>query len=92
MITQLRPRSQITLPNDVVKKMKLQEGDNLEIEIEDDKIIIKPVIVIDRSQAWFWSKEWQKKELEVDKQKNEGKIRKASNKKALFEKLGLDKA
>ena len=54
--------------------MNLQEGDNLDIEIEDDKIIIKPVIVIDRSQAWFWSKEWQKKESEVDKQKNEGKI------------------
>jgi antitoxin MazE len=92
MITQLRQRSQITLPNDVVKKMKLQEGDNLDIEIEDDKIIIKPVIVIDRSQTWFWSKEWQKKESEVDKQKHEGKIRKASSKKALFQKLGLDKA
>ena len=91
MITQLRRRSQITLPNDVVKKMKLQEGDNLDIAIEEDKIIIKPVIVIDRSQAWFWSKEWQKKELEVDKQKTEGKVRKASNKKDLFKKLGLDK-
>jgi antitoxin MazE len=91
MITQLRQRSQITLPNDVVKKMKLQEGDNLDIEIEDDKIIIKPVIVIDRSQAWFWSQEWQKKEFEVDKQKSEGKIRKASNKNDLFKKLGLDK-
>jgi hypothetical protein len=63
----------------------------MDIAIEEDKIIIKPVIVIDRSQAWFWSKEWQKKELGVDKLKNEGKVRKASNKKALFEKLGLDK-
>ena len=91
MITQLRQRSQITLPNDIVKKMKLQEGDNLDIEIEEDKIIIKPVIIIDRSQAWFWSKEWQKKELEVDKQKTGGKVRKASNKDDLFKKLGLDK-
>ena len=39
MITQLRGRSQITLPSDVVKKMKLQEGDNLDIAIEDDRII-----------------------------------------------------
>jgi len=92
MITQLRRRSQITLPSDVVKKMRLQEGDNLDISIEEDKIVIKPVIVIDRSQAWFWSKEWQKKELEVDKQKKGGKIQKASGKKDLFDKLGLDKA
>lgn len=92
MITQLRRRSQITLPSDVVKKMRLQEGDNLDIAIEEDKIVIKPVIVIDRSQDWFWSKEWQKKELEVDKQKKGGKIQKVSDKKDLFDKLGLDKA
>jgi AbrB family looped-hinge helix DNA binding protein len=92
MITQLRRRSQITLPSDVVKKMRLQEGDNLDIAIEEDKIVIKPVIVIDRSQVWFWSKEWQKKELEVDKQKKGGKIQKASDKNDLFDKLGLDKA
>jgi antitoxin MazE len=92
MITQLRRRSQITLPSDVVKKMRLQEGDNLDIAIEEDKIVIKPVIVIDRSQAWFWSKDWQKKELEVDKQKKGGKIQKVSDKKDLFDKLGLDKA
>jgi antitoxin MazE len=92
MITQLRRRSQITLPSDVVKKMRLQEGDNLDIAIEEDRIVIKPVIVIDRSQVWFWSEEWQKKELEVDKQKKGGKIQKASDKKDLFNKLGLDKA
>ena len=66
MIAQLRRRSQVTLPSEVVKKMKLQEGDNLDIILEDDKIIIKPVLVIDRSQSWFWSKKWQEMEKEVD--------------------------
>jgi antitoxin MazE len=87
MIAQLRRRSQITLPSGVVKKMKLQEGDNLDIILEDDKIIIKPVLVIDRSQSWFWSKKWQKMEKEVDADIKHGKVHKAKNVKELLDKL-----
>ncbi|AYO29663.1 AbrB/MazE/SpoVT family DNA-binding domain-containing protein [Biomaibacter acetigenes] len=54
MITKLRERSQITLPAEIIKKMRLAPGDTLEITIEDDKIVIKPVLIVDRSQAWFW--------------------------------------
>lgn len=53
--------------------------------------MITPVVVIPREQAWFHSREWQKKEEEVDRQKEEGRIHKASGEKNLFEKLGLDK-
>ena len=87
MIAQLRRRSQVTLPSEVVKKMKLQEGDNLDIILEDDKIIIKPVLVIDRSQSWFWSKKWQEMEKEVDVNIKHGKVHKAKNVKELIDKL-----
>jgi len=87
MITQLRRRSQVTLPSEVIKKMKLQEGDNLDIAIEDDRIIIKPVLVINRSQSWFWTKEWQAMEMEADKDIKLGKIHKARNVKDLIKKL-----
>ena len=87
MIVQLRRRSQVTLPSEVVKKMKLQEGDNLDIILEDDKIIIKPVLVIDRSQSWFWSKKWQEMEKEVDTDIKHGKVHKAKNVKELIDKL-----
>jgi len=87
MITQLRRRSQVTLPSEVVKKMKLQEGDNLDIILEDDKIIIKPVLVIDRSQSWFWSKKWQEMEKEADEDIKYGRVHKAKNVKELIDKL-----
>lgn len=87
MITQLRGRSQITLPSEVVKKMKLQEGDNLDIVIDDDRIIIKPVLVIDRSQSWFWSKKWQELEKEADEDIKQGRVQKAKSVKELMEKL-----
>ncbi len=88
MITQLRNRSQVTLPSEIVKKMRLQEGDNLDIALEDDKIIIKPVLVIDRSQSWFWSKKWQEMEKEADNDIKQGRVQKAKNVKELIQKLG----
>jgi len=87
MITQLRGRSQITLPSEIVKKMQLQEGDNLEILLDNDKIVIKPILVIDRSQAWFWSKEWQAMEREADGDIRHGRVQKAASVKELIEKL-----
>ncbi|MBI4595236.1 MAG: AbrB/MazE/SpoVT family DNA-binding domain-containing protein [Candidatus Tectomicrobia bacterium] len=87
MLTQLRSRSQITLPREIVEKMKLQEGDNLEVIIEDDKIIIKPVLIIDRSQAWFWSREWQAMEKEAQEDIDQGRVCKAKDIKELMEKL-----
>lgn len=87
MITKLRGRSQITLPNEVIKKMGLNPGDNLDISIEDDKIVVKPVLIIDRSQSWFWSKEWQEKEKEVEEDIKAGRITKAKSVDELIEKL-----
>ncbi len=87
MITKLRGRSQITLPNEIIKKMRLNPGDNLDITIEDDKIIVKPVLIIDRSQSWFWSKEWQEKEKEVEENIEEGKVYKVKNVDDLINKL-----
>ena len=79
MITKLRGRYQITLPNEIIRKMNLNPGDNLDITIEEDKIIVKPVLIIDRSQSWFWSKEWQEKEKEVEEDLAEGRIFEAKN-------------
>jgi antitoxin MazE len=87
MITQLRRRSQVTLPSEVVKRMKLQEGDNLDIDIDEDRIVIKPVLVIDRSQSWFWSKKWQDMEKEVDLDIKKGRIHKGKNVADLIKKL-----
>jgi AbrB family looped-hinge helix DNA binding protein len=87
MLTKIRERSQITLPNDIVKKLDLKTGDNLEITTEEDRIIIKPVLVIDRSQSWFWTNEWQKKEKDVEEEIKQDKINKAKDVEDLIKKL-----
>jgi len=45
MITELRQKSQITIPKGIVSKLNLQEGDNLEIYEQDGVIHIVPVAV-----------------------------------------------
>ena len=91
MLVNLKQKSQLTIPKGFVKRLKLRIGDKLEIEEMEGKLVITPVVVVPKDQAWFYSPEWQKKEQEVDRQKKEGRIHKASNKKELFKKLGLDK-
>jgi len=56
-LVKLRSRAQITLPKEAVKILKLKEGDNLSIEVDNGKVIITPVAVIPKDELWAWSPE-----------------------------------
>jgi AbrB family looped-hinge helix DNA binding protein len=45
MLAELRPKSQITIPKELVEKLGLSEGDKLEIFEKDGVICIMPVSV-----------------------------------------------
>ena len=45
MIIELRKKSQITLPKEIVKNLNLQEGDRFEVSIENGSIKLEPVAV-----------------------------------------------
>lgn len=91
MLVELKQKSQVTIPSELVKKMNLRPGDKLEIVEQDGRLIITPVVVIPRDQAWFYSKEWQQGEARVNEDIGEGKVRTAFSKAELFKDLGLDK-
>lgn len=44
-IMELRKKSQITIPKDIIDTLKLHEGDKLEINQKDGIIFIQPVCV-----------------------------------------------
>ncbi len=77
MLVEMKQKSQVTIPSELVKKLKLKPGDKLEIEEKDGCIIITPVAIIPRDQMWFCSKEWQADELEVEQQIREGRVKTA---------------
>ena len=90
MIVDLKQKSQVTIPMELVKKLNLAVGDKLDVEEKEGKLIITPVVIIPKDQAWYYSKEWQTKEKEVELQIAEGKVHQANTKEELFEGLGLD--
>ena len=45
MLAELRTKSQITIPKDIILKLGLNEGDKLEITEKDGVINIMPVVV-----------------------------------------------
>ena len=45
MIIELRKKSQITWPKEIVKSLKLQEGGKFEVSIENGTIKLEPVAV-----------------------------------------------
>lgn len=61
----LRGKGQITIPSDIRRLARLEEGDPVEIELTSDGILLKPQKVIDATQAWFWEPTWQRGEQEA---------------------------
>lgn len=45
MLTELRQKSQITIPKEIIVKLGLSEGDKLDIFEKDGSICIMPVVV-----------------------------------------------
>ena len=90
MIVDLKQKSQVTIPKELVKKLNLSVGDKLEVEEKDGKLIITPVMVIPKSQAWYHSKEWQDQEKIVNQQIAEGRVYEVDSEENLFDGLGLN--
>jgi len=65
-IMKISPQGQIRIPKKIMQSLGIMKGDFVEACIENGQIILKPRKLIDPSQGWYWTKEWQKVESEVD--------------------------
>ncbi len=62
-ISIMRSKGQITLPQEIREAARLEEGDPVKVEVtEEGVIILRPQKLVDASQAWFWTPEWQEGE------------------------------
>ena len=73
-ITKIKRNYQITLPRSVRDELKLAVGDYLEIERCEGQIVIKPVKLIHPDEEYFYTKEWQQKEAEADRDLAQGDL------------------
>ena len=49
MIAELRKKSQITIPKEIISELNLQEGDHLEVSIKEGIICLEPVAIYSKS-------------------------------------------
>jgi antitoxin MazE len=43
---------QITMPKELRESLEIKEGDILEVEMENRKVVLKPKVLVDKDQAW----------------------------------------
>ena len=72
--TTLRAKGQLTLPEEIRSAARLEEGDLFDAEITEEGILLRPRKVIDTTQAWFWSPEWQAGEREAEADLAAGRV------------------
>ena len=65
-IMKISPQGQIRIPQKVMIRLGIEKGDYIEVDVEERQIVLKPRKLIDPSQGWYWTKEWQEMEAEVD--------------------------
>jgi len=73
-LIQVRRKAQLTLPLSVRRKLGIEEGDFMDVEVRDNEIVLKLKKLVDKDQAWFWTKRWQEGERDVDEDYKAGRF------------------
>jgi AbrB family looped-hinge helix DNA binding protein len=73
-LVKVKRNYQITIPQSLRKFFRLAVGDYVEVDLQDDTLVIRPVKVVHPDQEYFFTKEWQQKEAEADQDIAAGKV------------------
>lgn len=83
LLVELRPRAQITIPAEIVKRLNLREGDRFEVIEKDGGIFLCPVVV--------YPKDKMEKIANILKEAKEDKsLREYSSVEEMFKDMGID--
>ena len=75
-LTRLTSGGQVTLPKEIRTKTNMQPGDFVEVQLDEEgRIILTPKKLVDASQTYFWTEEWQKGERKADEDIKIGRVK-----------------
>ena len=86
--TKVTRHGQITLPSAVRRELGIEEGDIVEISVEEERAVLVPKRLVDKSQAYFWTRDWQEAEKEADEDLKAGRTKTFDSVEKLLEELG----
>lgn len=73
-LTKVTRNFQISIPKEIRVRLRIEEGDLIEVTERDGQILLTPKRLIDADQAWFWTPEWQEGEREADEDIKAGRL------------------
>ncbi len=85
--TKVTRHGQITLPAPVRRKLGIEEGDFVEIRVVNDAAILMPKRLVDKSQAYFWTRKWQEEEKEASEDIRKGRVKRFESVEDLIKEL-----
>jgi antitoxin PrlF len=78
-LTKVTRNGQITLPAPARRALRVEEGDYMQVRVDADSIVLTPQKLVDKSQAFFWSPEWQAAEREASEDIAAGRVHAAQD-------------
>jgi bifunctional DNA-binding transcriptional regulator/antitoxin component of YhaV-PrlF toxin-antitoxin module len=75
----LGAKNQVTIPHRISKALRLRKGDHMLMRLVGGRVEMIPASLIPKDQLWFWTREWQKKEREVDEALARGELKVATS-------------
>ena len=72
MVT-LRSDGRVTIPKNLRRQARLSEGDELDVEMTSDGILLRPCSQRDNDQWWYWTDEWQAGEQQITEDRAAGR-------------------
>ncbi len=86
-ILKVQKNKNITLPTWLIQRFQMNAGDYVRLEETNEGVLMKPAKLIDPSQAYFWTKEWQAGERDAEADIRKGRVKKFQNVRALMKDL-----
>jgi AbrB family looped-hinge helix DNA binding protein len=86
-LIQVRKKAQVTLPQSIRKKLGIEEGDFLDIQVKNGDIVLRLKKLVDSEQAWFWTKRWQEGEREAEEDIRSGQVHRFTDAKSAIQYL-----
>ena len=86
-VVKVQKNKNITLPMWLIQRFHVTVGDFVRLEETKAGVVLKPAKLVDPSQAYFWTKEWQVGEQEAEEDIRKGRIKRLKSVKELMDDL-----
>ena len=86
-LVRVREKAQITIPSKIRKALSIKEGDYLEAEVEDNKIVLIPKILVDKASSVTLSEKGEEMLKEALEDVKKGRVKKFKNVEELIDNL-----